>query len=92
MKQKLIIFFHTQHFNYLDFVTCNVLFLVCDLIFEIFPSILTSFAQKLGEINPQIHTTDIFYGQKPYKHHFCDWEVCCLNTNNNKSPSTVIEK
>ena len=25
---KLIIFFHTQHFNYLDFFTCNVLFLV----------------------------------------------------------------
>ena len=42
---------------------------------------LTSFVQKLGEINPQIHTTGIFYGQKPYKHHFCDWELCCLNIN-----------
>ena len=47
-EQKLIIFFHTQHFNYLDFFTSNVLFLVHDLIFEVFLSILTTFFQKLG--------------------------------------------
>ena len=47
-EQKLIIFFHTQNFSYLDFFTINVFFLVHDLIFEVSLSILTTFVQNLG--------------------------------------------
>ena len=50
-KQKLIISFHTKDFNYLlNFFTGNVLFLGQNLIFEVFPSILTASIQKLGEV------------------------------------------
>ena len=42
-KQKLVIFFHTQYFNYLDFFTSNVLFLGHDPIFDVFLSILIAF-------------------------------------------------
>ena len=68
-RKKVVIFFHTQYFNYLDFFTGNVLFLGHDLIFEVFLSILIAFVQKVGR-SPQIHTTGIFYGQKPYKQQF----------------------
>ena len=38
-----------QHFNYLDLFTSNALFLVHNLIFQVFLSILTAFVQTLGE-------------------------------------------
>ena len=68
-KQKLVIFFNTQYFNFLDFFTGKVVFLGHDLIFEVFLSILIAFVQKLAR-SRQIHTTGIFDGQKPYKNHF----------------------
>ena len=49
-KQKLIISFHTQYFNYLNFFTGKVLFSGYNLIFEVFPSILTAIIHKLGEM------------------------------------------
>ena len=51
------------------FFTGNILFLRHDLIFEMFLSILLAFVQKLGR-STQIHTTGIFYDQRPYKNQF----------------------
>ena len=44
-------------------LSCNVLFLGHNFNFEVFLSIHI-YVQQLGR-DPQIHTTGIFYGQKP---------------------------
>ena len=49
-KHKLIIFFYTYYFTYLDFFTDDVLCLGHNLIFEVFLSILTAFVEKLGAV------------------------------------------
>ena len=52
---------------YLDFFTCNELFLRHSFIFGVFLSILTAFSRKQWMGSPQFRATGIFYGQKPYK-------------------------
>ena len=70
-KAETSYFFHTRNFSYLDCFTGKVLFLGHDLIFAVFHYILIDFVQKLGR-RSQIHTTGIFYGQKPV---FFHWEL-----------------
>ena len=51
------------NFNYFDFFTCNLFFLIHDYIFGVLVSILTTLFQKRWVRSPPIiRTTNIFYG------------------------------